>query len=218
MQTPFSFLAGEEEIRYLVFLPQDFDPAGQWPLILFLHGNNDVGQDISRLADSTLLEFVSDPQDFSFIVISPQLPSGFWPKYIDPIEALLEHLVPLLAIDRSRMYLTGVSAGGYGAWKYILKFPGRFAAAAPIAGPASLSPSSPVPEEVCVLKDLPIRVYHGDADSATPFELNQAMVAALEDCGGNVQFTLIPGGSHADAWITAYSDPGFFDWLLSHQK
>lgn len=215
----YSFLTGTgEEVRYLLFVPDEYEAGGQWPLILFLHGDPDSGHNIDRLIDDTLPEFLQSKQGFPFLVVSPQLPSGVWDKYIEPMEELLTHLSEILPVEPGRLYLTGLSAGSYGVWQYALRHPERFAAAAPIAGGATLGASNPVPGNICTLKDLPIWVFHGADDRMIPASLNIAVTDALKACGSDVKLTLYPGAGHADAWLNAYNDPAFYDWLLQHRN
>jgi predicted peptidase len=205
-----------EEVRFLLFLPDEYDPAVQWPLIVFFHGAGRRGFNIARLAEISLPELSRMREDFPFIVASPQLPSGFWPKYIDPMDELLEHLVDHLAIDEKRLYMTGFSIGSHGAWHYALRHPDRFAAIAPIAAGPSASGSEPIPEDICKLKDLPIWTFHSEADSTTSFELTEVVVEALEDCGADVRFTRYTDLSHGETAFDAYGDAELFDWFLEH--
>ncbi|KAA3643844.1 MAG: phospholipase [Chloroflexi bacterium] len=215
-QTPYAFLSSSDvEIRYLFYLPENYDPSIRWPLILFLHGGDGNGMNINRIMNKTLPNYIENLPDFPFIVVSPQLPNGFWPKLIDPIDELLDHLIEVLPIDADHIYLTGLSGGGYGTWKYALKYPDRFAAIAPIAGGPSVT-TDRVPEDICTLKELPIWAFHGEEDLIPP-EQNIEPIEALEACSGNVRLTLYPDTGH-DAWTPTYTNPDFYDWLLQHSK
>jgi len=214
-QTPYAFLSSSDvEVRYLLFLPDNYDPAVESPMIIFLHGSGGTGMNIDRLKNRALPNYAEETPDFPFIVVSPQLPKGLWTKLIDPIEELLDHLTETLPVDVDHLYLTGLSIGGYGTWNYALKYPDRFAAIAPIAGGASLT-ADRVPEDICKLKELPIWVFHGEADTVIPPEMNIEVVDALESCGANVKLTLSPDTGH-DAWTSAYTNPAFYEWLLSY--
>lgn len=218
-QYPYSFHSTSGEVvRYLLYLPDHYDQSRDWPLIVFFHGNGEIGMNIQRLAKRSLITMLESQEEFPFIVVSPQLPSGLWPKYIDPVDELLNHLSGVLSVDTNRMFITGISAGGYGVWNYLLRYPERFAAAATIAGPASLSTSEPVPEDMCIIKELPIWVFHGEPDITISPELSKAAVEALESCGGLVSLTIYPDAGHQDAWLTAYSDPTLFEWFLEHSR
>ena len=133
------------------------------------------------------------------------------------MDELLTHLSETIAVDTNRLYLTGLSRGAYGVWQYALKYPDRFAAIAPVAGGASLS-SNPVPDAICTLKNLPIWVFHGEADKVISPKLDSAVVTALESCGSDIKFTLYPNADHPDTWILAYADSALFEWFLEHSK
>ncbi len=214
-QSPYSFLASSgEEVRYLLFVPDTYDPEEQWPLIVFLHGYSTNGSNINTLFNKTPTNHIDDLSDFSFIIVSPQLPDGLWPKMFDPINELVDNLTEILPIDPNEIFLTGLSSGGYGTWKYALRYPDRFTAIAPIASGPSTSASDLVPEDICSLMELPIWVFHGDADTWVSPEGNIETVAALEACGANVKFTLYPGANHQESWQNAYGDPALYEWFM----
>lgn len=216
-QHPHSYLASTgEEIRYLLYMPENYDSKTDWPLIVFLHGAGAHGTNIDLLTSERGLPFLlEDDPDFEFIVLSPQLPSGRWGKYIDPVDELVVHLSDTLSIDTSRLYLTGLSLGGLGAWQYALDYPDRFAALAPVAGAASVSSSSdPVPDNICSLSNLPVWIFHGEEDISISPDLNEAVVSELEACGGNVKFTLYPGTNHMETFPLTYADPALYAWFL----
>ena len=201
-----------------MYLPDNLDSQEEWPLILFFHGQGGTGYNLEKLfKEGGLPEKLEADKEFPFVVISPQLPSGLWTSYIDNVDEFLTHLSETLPVDTNRLYLTGLSRGAHGVWQYALKYPDRFAAIAPIAGGASLS-SNPVPDDICTLKNLPIWVFHGEADTVVSPELDSAVVTALESCGGDIAFTLYPNANHPDTWIIAYADLALFEWFLEHSK
>ncbi|HKJ28349.1 MAG TPA: alpha/beta hydrolase-fold protein [Anaerolineales bacterium] len=218
-QHPYSYLASTgEEIRYLMYFPEDYQLKEHWPLIVYLHGAGAVGKNIdTMLGERSLLGLLENNSDFEFIVLSPQLPSGRWGKYIDLIDELLSHLTESLPVDANHLYLTGISLGGLGAWQYALTYPDRFTALAPVGGAASFTSES-VPENICTLKDLPIWIFHGEEDLFMKPEKNEAIASELEACGGNVKFTLFPGVNHMDTFAIAYEDPALYEWFLEQSK
>ncbi len=113
-------------------------------------------------------------------------------------------------IDKTRVYLTGLSMGGYGAWMLGIASPERFAAVVPICGGGQ-------PSLACALKDVPIWAFHGSADPVVPVSETQKMVRALEACGGNVKFTIYPGVTH-DSWSQTYADDALWQWLFEQEK
>lgn len=214
-QHPYSFLTSTGvELRYLLYIPEDYQPDDQWPLIVYLHGAGGVGENIELLTtEGSLLDILQKEPNFKFIVLSPQLPTGRWGKYIDPVDELVTHITELFLIDANHLYLTGISLGGLGAWQYALAYPDRFAALAPVGGAASFT-STAVPENICDLKNLPIWIFHGEDDTLLKPEQNEAVVSALQACGGNVNFTLYPGVDHLETFPLTYQNPDLYTWFL----
>ena len=121
--------------RYLLFLPKDYDAKSRktWPLILFLHGSGERGTNLWSVARHGPPKLVKTQADFPFIVVSPQCPSGqTWNN--DTLLALLDEVAAHYQVDATRVYLTGLSMGGFGTWSLGLEHPERFAALAPICG------------------------------------------------------------------------------------
>ncbi|HKJ38002.1 MAG TPA: alpha/beta fold hydrolase [Anaerolineales bacterium] len=202
-------------LRYWLYLPENFDPETQWPVILFLHGSDERGTTIERVKNQGLPQILETQTDFPFVVISPQLDSGFWSKRVLDMDELLDHLTEILPVNRDQLYLTGISLGGFGVWDYALQYPDRFAAIVPIAG--GYTEQAP-PDNICTLKDLPIWIFHGDADTQVEPFYSQVLVDALQACGGNPIFTLYPDTSHISTWDKAYADSSLYEWLLSQKK
>jgi predicted peptidase len=208
------------EVKYLLYLPGDYgnDPQKKWPLILFLHGYGERGNDLELLKNHPLPKTLDQQSDFPFIVLSPQLPFAMetWSELIDPLEVLLDNIQIQYSIDSHQVYLTGISMGGFGAWEFALRYPQRFAAVVPIAGGYTYYSNVPA-ENICDLKDLPIWVFHGELDTTVLPIKDEKMVDALKACGGNVQFTLYPDADHAGSWTNAYADPKLWEWLLEQR-
>lgn len=200
-------------INYLLYVPGDYNPAFSWPLLVYLHGYGGLGENLDLLADEPLLQVLDADDESRFIVVSPQLPEGFWPKYFERVDHLISHLIRQLPLDESRIYLTGFSIGGVGAWRFPMSYPSRFAAVAPVAGAPSPT-GNILPDEVCVLKDLPIWVFHSDADQVFIAQADIEAVAALEACGGNVRFSRYSASNHQESALEAYSDSNLYSWLL----
>ena len=214
--------SGEGGLNYLLFLPQTYTgaPDVKWPLLIFLHGLSKRGDTREALEIIKLdgpPKIVEDRSDFPFILLSPQCPSEtYWYPVFDRLDALIEAVTTTYAVDESKVYLTGLSMGGFGTWRLALKHPGQFAAVVPIAG-GYIFESEEVPEDICVLKDLPIWVFHGGEDEAVPSWQSQIMVDALRQCPANVRNTHYADANHADAWKRAYADPELYTWLLEQR-
>ena len=218
-------------IHYLLYLPGDYgkDPTQKWPLILFLHGSGQIGSDLNLLKTNMLPSMLETRTDFPFIVVSPQLPGPgawtseqsatqiqYWSPLIDPLNILLDEIPARYAIDSRRVYLTGLSLGGFGTWEFALRYPQRFAAIVPVAGGYQFN-SSAIPPGICTLKDLPVWVFYGGQDTTVKPVQSESMIKALRACGGNVRDTFYPDANHSQSWIRAYTDPTLWEWLLQQE-
>jgi predicted peptidase len=213
-------IAKTVQVNYLLYLPGDYgkDPQQKWPLILFLHGSGERGSDLELLKKQPLPKTLDQQKDFPFIVVSPQLPlaMGNWSDLIEPVNVLVKQIQATYSVDTQRVYLTGLSMGGFGAWEFALRYPRRFAAIVPIAG-GYRHQSNAIPGKICDLKDLPVWVFHGARDINVVPSQSEDMVDALKACGGNVKFTLYPDADHSASWTRAYADPELYKWLLEQR-
>ena len=198
--------------NYLLFLPESYGQEKKnWPLILFLHGAGERGSDIEKVKVHGPPKIVQTKKDFPFIVVSPQCPEDEW--WTDKTEVLINLLDEIVAhydVDTERIYLTGLSMGGYGSWALASQYPDRFAAVAPICGGGD-------PILARTLKDVPIWAFHGAKDSVVPVEESKRLVEAVNARGGNAKLTIYPDANH-DSWTETYNNPKLYDWLLEHRR
>ncbi len=200
-------------LRYLLFLPRDYgaDPDKEWPLILFLHGMGERGDDLDLVRIHGIPKIVERQPDFPFVAVSPQCPGETtWRDHHLILKGLLDAIVANYAVDTARIYLTGLSMGGYGTWSTAMTYPKLFAAIAPICGGGFT-------EFVSELKEVPVWAFHGAEDEVVKLEMGQRMVDALRACGGNVRFTVYPGVGH-DSWTETYDNPELYEWFLEHRR
>lgn len=198
------------DLNYLLYLPPDYDAQDAWPLILFLHGRGERGNDLELVKKHGLPKKLASGEQLPFVLLAPQCPAGsFWTEEFDALNALLDDAIAKLKVDARRVYLTGLSMGGSGTWHLATRYPQRFAAIAPICGTGNW-----LTAQERLLK-MPIWVFHGDADSIVPISQSEKMVETLKAAGGNVRFTVYPGVDH-DSWTVTYNNPELFDWFLSH--
>jgi predicted peptidase len=205
------------DVHYLLYLPGDYgrDRQTRWPLIIFLHGASERGDDPSVITRYSIPAFLTNTLDFPFVVLSPQSPSDdWWSNETDVLDALLTQIQATYAINPKRISLTGQSMGGYGTWAMALKYPARFAAIVPVASGWDYT-SELVPANICDLKNVPIWVFHGALDNSVPPDQVTAMVQALQACGGQVRFTLYPDADHLGSSNRAYADPDLYEWLAA---
>ncbi|MGE3818765.1 MAG: prolyl oligopeptidase family serine peptidase [Isosphaeraceae bacterium] len=199
------------KLNYLLFLPEGYeaDKEKRWPLMLFLHGAGESGDALEKVKAHGPPKLLEKKTDFPFIVVSPQSPGRGWNP--DTLNALLDDLSARYRVDPDRVYLTGLSMGGFGTWALAASRPDRFAAIAPICGGGN-------PRDAEKLKGLPIWVFHGAKDPVVPLGASESMVNALKAAGAaEVKFTVYPDASH-DSWTETYDNPAFYEWLLSHKR
>lgn len=202
---------------YLLFLPDGYgaDTARRWPLILFLHGAGERGTNVWMVAKHGVPKIDTRVTDFPFIVVSPQCPPGkIWNN--DLLLALLDKIEARYAVDTHRVYLTGLSMGGFGTWSLGLSHPERFAAIAPICGGGDfITPALADKQE---LVTLPIWAFHGAKDPVVPVEESQRMVSHMKQLGvREVKLTIYPDALH-DSWTETYDNPELFAWFLQHAR
>lgn len=219
--------------HYLLFTPAGYDDSAgeKWPLLLFLHGSGERGDDLWQVAmhgPPKLLRGRSALSDDekeaaavlgkNFIVISPQCPSGqLWED--DTLIALLDAAESELKVDRSRVYLTGLSMGGYGAWSLASHYPERFAAVVPICGGGStIELVLATNKKKTALRSLAIHAFHGARDPTVPLSESERMVSVMKQGGvKEVDLTVYPEATH-DSWTATYANAELYTWLLRHER
>lgn len=204
------FKTDQFDVPYLLYLPPEYDAdtAKKWAFILFLHGAGERGDDLTLLRTQGLAKKL-DHDDLPFIVVSPQCPAEtWWTDHTDALFALWDDCLTRYQVDSNRVYLTGLSMGGYQAWHMAARHPDKFTAVVPICGGGDV-------ETACNLKSMPIWAFHGEQDSVVPLSTTQDMVDAVNECGGDARLTVYPDLQH-DSWTATYANPEVYDWLLSH--
>jgi predicted peptidase len=208
------------EMRYLAYLPRDYDPKRdqRWPLMLFLHGAGERGTDLQRVAIHGPPSLVKQGRNFPFILIAPQCPEDErWQN--DSLLKLLEHVMKEYKVDTGRVYLTGLSMGGYGTWKLGLAHPEKFAAIAPICGGGEYIDALLASRtKAAALRSLPVWAFHGAKDQVVPLEESERMVKALKKVGcKDVKLTVYPEANH-NSWTETYNNPELYEWLLKQAR
>lgn len=209
-------------MNYLLYVPRGYNEAGAqaWPLILFLHGQLEWGDDPAILERQGIPRLLAEGEALPALVVCPQSREGKrWWTQTAMLDALLDQTESAFRVDKRRVYLTGISMGGYGAWAMALAQPRRFAAVVPIAGGADYLPgSSAIPTSICELRDVPLWAFHGQLDNNVPYAASFNAVQALKECGGSPKLTLYPDADHAEAWDRAYADPELWEWLFAQER
>lgn len=236
---------------YWLSLPAGYEahPGKKWPLILFLHGAGERGDDIQKvLKHGPIMEVKVKQRDLPFVIVAPQMPDSAmderrssrtrsrpdrkdgemkretldefkwsrtgplrgWPAIADELIALVDATIRDYNIDPDRVYLTGLSMGGFGSFYLAAHHPGRWAAVAPICGGHD-------PAQASGIGATPIWIFHGGRDSTVPVECSLAMANAIEEAGGNVRFTVHEELQH-NSWERVYQGADIYDWFLSHKR
>ncbi len=217
-------------LNYRFLTPKNYNDTTFYPLVLFLHGAGERGHDNESQLNYVDKVFGSEVfrEKFPCYVVLPQCDSAFrwcetnWsllrhniPKnpsvYLSATNQLVDSLIDCLNVDISRLYITGMSMGGFGTWDLISRYPQKFAAAIPICGGADENMA-------CRLKDIPIRTYHGAIDKLVKVSRTRNIVTAIRNCGGKkIYYKEYPKSGHL-IWNKVYAEPGLFEWLFSQKK
>lgn len=223
-QTPRIFetnLTKTVQLKYLLYLPTEYAGTNNrqpWPLMLFLHGSGERGTNVHKVAVHGPPKLTKQGTNLPFIVASPQCPSGErWQE--DSLLALLDDIIANYRVDTNRVYLTGLSMGGYGAWSLAARHPERFAAVAPICGGGEvIDVLLANRSKTSGIRKLAIWAFHGAKDPLVPLSESERMVDAFKKTGcSEVELTVYPEAGH-DSWTQAYENPKLFEWFLKHSR
>jgi predicted peptidase len=211
---------GKVKVDYLLYLPQGYEANGgkRWPLMLFLHGAGERGSDVWKVAIHGPGKYAAAHPDFPFIIVSPQCPEReIWSKEV--LLKLMDEVIATYAVDTHRIYLTGLSMGGYGTWDLGLCYPEKFAAIVPICGGGQMiSLLLSRHDKAQELKSLGVWAFHGGKDPVVPLEESQRMVDRLKTEGlKDVKLTVYPDAGH-NSWTETYDNPELYNWLLKHSR
>jgi predicted peptidase len=208
---------------YLLYLPEEYDPQSgkAYPMILFLQGSGLQGWNVNTVRTYGLPWLLDNEISIPFIVISPQIPVNTrWEMWLAQLEILTETVIEELPVDTNRVYVTGLSMGGYGTWAMAMYYPDTFAAAASVSGSAYFPPSFETNphERLCDLGQVPLWAIHGAQDDISDPVLNKLAVENLRACegGANVTWTLWEDTNHFTTVGRIYRDPEFYKWFLSY--
>jgi predicted peptidase len=218
-----------DTLLYRLLRPLKCDSSLKYPLVLFLHGAGERGRDNTAQLKNGALYFSTNlaRKIIPCYVIAPQCPPGFrwvevdWklPSHIQPKQPsiylartmlLVDSLVKKLNIDTNRIFITGLSMGGFGVWDAISRWPNKFAAAVPVCGGGDTA-------EASVIKNIPIWAFHGNLDKVVMTSRSRDMIAAIRKAGGNPKYTEYQATGH-NAWDKAYTDMEMYQWLFSQTK
>ncbi|MSU58514.1 MAG: phospholipase [Pedosphaera sp.] len=209
------------ETQYLFYRPKNYDAKSKqrWPLMLFLHGAGERGTNVQRVAIHGPMSLVRQGREFPFLIVAPLCPEGQrWEN--EGLLKLLEQVTRKFSVDTNRVYLTGLSMGGYGTWGLGVAHPEKFAAIAPICGGGSVIDIilAGYGKKVNPVKALPVWAFHGAKDPVVPLEESERMIKAMKKIGApEVKLTVYPNAEH-NSWTETYNNPELYEWLLKHSR
>ena len=197
---------------YLKNLPADYDEQKKYPLVLFLHGSGERGDNPELVARHGYMKHVREEgREYPFLFVAPQCPVGtYWGCYTESLLAFLDYLCETLPVDPDRICLTGLSMGGTGTWMLGMAAPERFCCLVPVCG-------SGIGWNAGAVKDVPVYMYHGDCDEAVPITESITMLQGINKRGGKAQLKICYGCGHP-VWNQAYSDDALIDWMMSQRR
>jgi len=222
------------DYKYVVYVPREYDPGKAWPTIVFLHGAGESGTDgLKPVIQGLGSAIMWSPERWPFLVVIPQKPDirHQWEQHDEAVMAMLARARKDYNVDGKRIYLTGLSQGGYGTWVLGARHADTWAAIAPICGYAGgfsrrepdIPANLPKPFTGTLadigrpLKDMPVWAFHGEADNVVPVKETKDLVAAVKEAGGDPKMTLFPDIDH-NSWDKAYREMDLYAWFLAHRK
>jgi predicted esterase len=198
-------------LKYLAYMPKGYeaDPSKKWPLILSLHGAGERGDDLNVLKVYGIPMLCEQGKDDSYIAICPQCPSNqSWLAM--QLNDLLDEACKKYRVDPDRIYVTGASMGGVGSWSLVQQYPDRIAAIVPVCGHGDTA-------DIDRIKNLPVWIFHGEADPVVPVAKERAMADALSKVGNQVKMSIYPGVGH-ECWNQAWATPELIPWMLQQKR
>jgi len=200
--------------NYLLYLPKDYvEKTVPYPVIIYLHGSSHRGNDLNKLKGYGLPYVIDKGKEFNFIVVSPQCPDGKYWSSENWFDSLYDELKSKYRIDTDRVYLTGISLGGYGTFIAGIDHADKLAAIVPLCGGVN---DSDMTRLCSTLKKMPIWTFHGTADNIIPISETERVIKVLEQCKGNVQFTRLQNEGHTIQYL--YEKDDIYDWMLKWKR
>ncbi|MEI6578760.1 MAG: prolyl oligopeptidase family serine peptidase [Eubacteriales bacterium] len=207
--------ATRQSFNYLKYTPDGYDEKSdeKWPFIVFLHGSGERGDniDIVWVNGPFRFENCKEKPNIPFFMVSPQCPDNrIWGNFTESLNEFLDDMLKELPVDPDRVYLTGLSMGGTGAWNWGMENPERFAAMAPVCGTGIYWYAG-------ILQNMPLWAFHGEDDDVVPLSESVDMVDAINKNGGKAKITVYKGVGHG-SYMNAYATQELYDWFLTHKK
>ncbi|MCR5862107.1 prolyl oligopeptidase family serine peptidase [Flavobacterium sp. J372] len=199
----------KKQLNYLLNIPAD--TKAKKPLIVFLHGSGEKGSDLEKVKVHGPFKYLKT-NSIDAYVLAPQCPEGeYWDS--ETLYRLVQKVVKENSVDQNRIYLTGLSMGGWGAWNLAFAHPEMFAALVPICGFVDRVPML----ENCKIKDIPTRIFHGLLDDVVDVSYSTTIYKKLKPCSKDISLTIFDDANH-DSWTRVYDNSAIYDWMLQQKK
>ena len=201
----------KKNYKYLLYLPDNYKlQTAEIPLVIYLHGASCKGSNLNKLKKYGLPYYVNKGRDYNFIIASPQCPANKSWLSENWFEPLYNELDSKYKIDSKRVYVVGMSMGGYGAWHLAVDYPDKIAAIIPLCGGCYDSTN------ICQISKIPVWAFHGAMDKAIPVDETERLVRILLDCNAPIKYSRIENKGHNIANI--FGNQEIYEWLLEHKK
>ena len=199
----------KKQLNYLLYTPKNIKQPK--PLIIFLHGSGEKGNDLEKVKVHGPFKYLKN-HELDAYVLAPQCPQEeYWDEEV--LYRLIQKVIKENKIDPDRIYLTGLSMGGWGAWNLAFAHPDMFAALVPIAGFVDRVPMI----ENCKIKDIPTRIFHGLLDDVVDVSYSVNIYKKLRICNEDIELTIFDDANH-DSWTRVYDDPAIYEWMLQQKR
>ncbi|MCA9055327.1 MAG: prolyl oligopeptidase family serine peptidase [Planctomycetaceae bacterium] len=204
----------QDGLQYRLMQPLDLTSSARWPLVVYLHGSGERGDD-NQVQLRDLPWQLAEPHwrnRFPCFVLAPQCPrNDHWTSHLERVSQLCNQLSRDYPIDRDRIYLTGYSMGGFGTWHLAAARPDQFAAVVPLAGGGD-------PQHAAELTSIPLWAFHGAHDKAVPVTESRQMIAAIEEAGGTPRYTEFSQAGHGITRRTYQAEHGVLEWMFQQSR
>jgi len=203
------------KFNYSLYIPDEYNNTDSlFSIVLYLHGVGERGTDLNKLELNGIPELISKGKDFPFLTLAPQCPEfGWWsrPEYVEALANLTKEIIRKYRIDERRVYMSGLSMGGYGTLALAKAYPQLFSAIIPICGGMDNH------EDIERLGNMPIWLFHGDMDKVHPLEYSTVIYDLLKPINKDIKLTVYEGVGH-NSWDKTYANDKIYQWLISHKK
>ncbi len=207
-------LTMQVSLKYHIYFPDNYhDSDTNFPLVLFLHGAGERGDDLRLVEKHGIPKMINNGVKFPFITVAPQCPKfQYWsePVNVKTLLLLLDEIIKKNKVDIKRIYATGLSMGGYGTLAIAKERPDLFSALIPICGGMDTT-------DIEMLKDIPIWLFHGSEDKVVPAENSELIYDLLKPINPEIKITIYKGINH-NSWEMTYDNQKIYDWMLKYKK